>query len=254
MDIKNKEDLKDYLNRLKIEYGFQCDEEKKADGCQRLANYYENVERNDKKAAEIMKKNCDELDYPHSCYTFANRLMNGKGVDIDISTALQYHEKACGHNFPQSCHSAALLHQVGYKDYSEKNEAKAIDLYRKACQLEVPDSCFRLFGMYFKKANHLRKNEELKKQMESVNVISENETSHQLDREALTAAKTGCHLGNIYCCINAAKMLREGRGTTNGEKEKGNAEKFTKLAKEIKEQVIDTKPNMVFGELHKDLL
>lgn len=79
--FKTSEEAKAYLDRLFIEYSFQCYSEKRADGCYRLANYHENITGRFDTAAELHKRNCDESNYPRSCYLYGVAKIMGRGIN-----------------------------------------------------------------------------------------------------------------------------------------------------------------------------
>jgi hypothetical protein len=79
LDMRNPEEVKDYLENLYVEYSFQCFKEKQPDGCHRLANFLENIRSEYKNATELYKKNCDEYKYPRSCLTYSKNKSLGRG-------------------------------------------------------------------------------------------------------------------------------------------------------------------------------
>jgi hypothetical protein len=85
-DLKNPEEVKDYLDNLFVEYSYQCLNEKLPDGCHRLANFLENIKSKYKEATEIYKKNCDEYKYARSCSVYAKNKSLGRGFFIHIFT------------------------------------------------------------------------------------------------------------------------------------------------------------------------
>ena len=78
-DLKNPDEVKEYLDGLFVEYSYQCVNEKLPEGCHRLANYLENIRAEYRQATELYKKNCDEYQFPRSCATYAKNKTLGRG-------------------------------------------------------------------------------------------------------------------------------------------------------------------------------
>ncbi len=90
-DLRNPEEVKDYLDGLYVEYSYQCMSEKRPDGCHRLANFLENIRRDYKSATDLYKKNCDESKYARSCFTYSKNVSLGRGLDINLQLFLDSH-------------------------------------------------------------------------------------------------------------------------------------------------------------------
>lgn len=91
-DLKNEEDVKEYLKNLHIEYKFGCYSEKKPEGkwknkiylsitsrlndrfavCHLLGDFHEAVKGEMENAAATYKANCDEYNYGKSCAKYGD--------------------------------------------------------------------------------------------------------------------------------------------------------------------------------------
>ncbi len=157
-----------------------CDYEV-GDGCSKLGEMYaegKGVEKNDSKAREYYgkakeyyKKACD-LNGANGCYSLGLIYEGGKGVKRDYIKAKEYYEKACNLNDDTGCFALGLMYETGtgvkrdyarareyFKDldaafYSilgmiyeqgedgiEKNDTKAREYYKKACDLGDDIGC-----------------------------------------------------------------------------------------------------------------
>ncbi|XP_029156360.1 uncharacterized protein LOC114929112 [Nylanderia fulva] len=144
-DLKNEEDVKEFLKNIHIEYQFGCYSEKKPDVCHLLGDYYEAVKTEMEKAAAIYKTTCDQYNYGRSCAKYGDFKAVGKGCKRDIPTAYKYMSKGCELNDEYGCLHAGVLgtskNNVGEKDRSTqihtgvKQLQKACDMYNseKAC-------------------------------------------------------------------------------------------------------------------------
>ena len=148
-----------------------------ADACMELAGKFlkgeDGAAKDDKKAAELMQKACD-LGKASGCEFYGKMLRDGRGVAKDEAKALQLLTKACDSGAPGACTSVGLaamknsdnatgvakltkacdgqdglgcaalgalyLHGNGV----EKNEAKAKELFKKACSLKEQMACDKL--------------------------------------------------------------------------------------------------------------
>ncbi|XP_028047691.1 LOW QUALITY PROTEIN: uncharacterized protein LOC105834862 [Monomorium pharaonis] len=147
-DLKNEEDVKEYLKNLHIEYQYGCYSEKKPEVCHLLGDFYEAVKLDMEKAASIYKTTCDQYNYARSCTKFGDFKAIGKGCKKDIPTAYEYMSKGCEFNDKDGCLHAGVLatskHEVGEKDRATQIHAGAKYL-RKACDMYNSDkACFYL--------------------------------------------------------------------------------------------------------------
>merc|ERR1711893_545988 len=95
-DLKDEKQTEEYLNTLLTEYQFQCLSEKRADGCQRLGDFYEGFKKDFVKARKVFEPNCNERKDPKSCYRSGIYYFTGKGgAPVDYAKAYDYFTKAC---------------------------------------------------------------------------------------------------------------------------------------------------------------
>jgi cytochrome c oxidase assembly factor 7 len=96
VDFQDEAAVKDYLDRLGIEYRFQCFHEERPDGCHRLGDWLEFAKKDWAKAGRIFKSNCDLYEYGHSCFKYGNYLFLGRGMkEKDKTKATEYYKKGC---------------------------------------------------------------------------------------------------------------------------------------------------------------
>lgn len=96
LDLQNESDVKDYIERLGIEYRFGCYSEKKPEGekiqnfvifsainfvsvCHLLGDYLESIKKDFEKASKVYRSNCDDYGYGKSCLKFGHYSFLGKG-------------------------------------------------------------------------------------------------------------------------------------------------------------------------------
>ena len=115
VDLKSEEDVKEYLERLGIEYRFGCYYEKDGKGnfqliyphstialfilysstinknpyfsfqaCDLLGNFMEQINQDYHKAFKIYQTACDEYKFGHSCQRVGSYLFAGKSVERDV--------------------------------------------------------------------------------------------------------------------------------------------------------------------------
>ncbi|XP_011874174.1 PREDICTED: uncharacterized protein LOC105565520 [Vollenhovia emeryi] len=147
-DLKNEEDVKEYLKNLHIEYQFGCHSEKKPQVCHLLGDYYEAVNSEPEKAASLYKMNCDRYNYGRSCAKFGDFKVTGKGCKKDIPTAYKYMSKGCELDDEYGCLHAGVL-ATSKNDVGEKDRATQVQVgaryLRKACDMfNSPKACFYL--------------------------------------------------------------------------------------------------------------
>ncbi|CAB3367196.1 Hypothetical predicted protein [Cloeon dipterum] len=201
VDMKKEEDVKEFVEKLGIEYRFGCYSEKKADVCHLLGDYLEAIKKDESKARKVYETNCKDRDFGRSCHksgTYAFKASDPNG-------ALAFFEKACGLGVSESCLNAGLMH-VNDKAKETARE-KGLDYLSRGCNGDNSHACFYLSGMHLHERNM---------------------------PEARKYSERACNLGNMYACANLSQMYRKGDG---GEKSDEKAELYKKRALELQEQV-----------------
>ncbi|KAH7637248.1 hypothetical protein HUG17_7454 [Dermatophagoides farinae] len=167
--LKEKEEIKEFLKNLGIEYRFSCYSEKNPQGCQLLADYLSQVDNDDEKANKVLKENCDERNYGRSCSTYGMNLLNGragfepsirKHISPEHEKGLRYLERGCNMESTaqlfesiESCHAAAFMYASGVKDVFARDDEKAIEYGTKACNSGNMNSC-KLLSIVYKRMNN----------------------------------------------------------------------------------------------------
>ncbi|XP_033219701.1 cytochrome c oxidase assembly factor 7 homolog [Belonocnema kinseyi] len=216
-DLKNEDDVKEYLKNLHTEYSFGCFSEKNPEVCHLLGEYYEAIKRDFKKSAEIHKNNCDNFDYGRSCTKYGRLSVIGEGCKKDAKTAFEYMRKGCELKDGAGCLYAGLLacskDDVGRPD-KKLLVNEGVAMMDKACsELNEPRACFYLSTIYLGGiSGYFEKNL----------------------RKAYKLSLKCCENGNPYACANIAQMHARGEGV---EKNKELADTFRKRAVELENEM-----------------
>lgn len=88
---------------------------------------------------KICRDQCDSNASTRSCYRLGWFYETGQEVSENMSTALQYYEKACNQDFAVACRALGQIYWEG--EEVKRNARKAIEYYRKACTLGIPEAC-----------------------------------------------------------------------------------------------------------------
>lgn len=86
IDLKNEDEVQEYLERLGIEYRFGCYYEKDGKACDLLGSYMDQINRDYHKALKIFQTACDDYKYGHSCQRVGSYYFAGKTVPRDVVT------------------------------------------------------------------------------------------------------------------------------------------------------------------------
>ncbi|OQR68846.1 hypothetical protein BIW11_01944 [Tropilaelaps mercedesae] len=214
-NMKDEEEVKEFLENLGIEYRFSCFKERKATGCHLLGDYMESIKRDYVKAAKVYKENCDERHYGHSCFKYATYCSLGRGTPEDKAKSFEYAMKACEANYADGCFlaGASLTDENSEKTkVSESDMIRGVDLLKRACELGSHHGC------HFASARYIEGSGPITKDM----------------KQAFELAIKACDLGNIYACSNVALMYRKGLGVAKDEAK----------AKFYREKVLDYQEQM----------
>lgn len=87
------------------------------------------------KANQYLSRACN-AGYYESCPNLAYLYYLGLGVPKDISTAVRYYTLACNHNEYLSCYYLAIINRTDFN-----NLKKAVELYKKSCDLKHQKAC-----------------------------------------------------------------------------------------------------------------
>lgn len=231
-DLRSPEDVKDYLDGLFVEYSYQCMSEKRPDGCHRLANYMENIQKDYKGATDLYKKNCDGYKYPRSCLTYAKNKSLGRGGPKDLLEACKYSFIACDLGMVEGCLNAGVCLSEGVGGLPI-NLMDAVPFLNKACDEGNSVGCMKLFNLYI------------------------NEKSRKMDvgmgRDPVKAyeyARRACDLNDIMGCLNAARQCNIGDGIPKNQKLTNEyREKADVLKKDM--DSMREQQKIQFGEQHK---
>lgn len=219
-DLADEDQAKEYLEKLGIEYRFQCFHEKLPDGCHRLADFLEAFKKDLTKARTVYQSNCDEGKYGHSCFKFGNYNLLGKAGEKDMETAIEYYKKGCDYKYGPSCHNMGLmLHggKTGKKDFLEAEK-----YFLKGCEEKDKKSCNMLSAYY------ITGKEGIEKDMQ----------------KAFKYGLMACEMGHMYSCANVSQMYRKGEGV---DKNPELAEKFKERAKELFKNETQSQRTITFG-------
>ena len=118
--------MKEYLDRIGVEYRFQCYHEKRPDGCHRLADYLESFKSDWSRARSVYNMNCQENKYGPSCFKFGNYNLVGKAVAADFAEAYKSFLAGCDYGYGASCHNAGLMHHEA-KIGEKRDFVKAVE-------------------------------------------------------------------------------------------------------------------------------
>lgn len=150
--LQNESEVKEYLEKLAIEYRFGCYSEKKPEGwqilqkkktlynlsvllfkvCHLLGDYLEGIKKDFEKASKVYKSNCNDYDYAKSCYKIGAYNFLGKGQRNskgDLKEAYHYFQKGCNLDDAESClHAGLILMSKVITKEVERNVPKVINM------------------------------------------------------------------------------------------------------------------------------
>lgn len=246
VDLKNEDDVKDYLERLGIEYRFGCYHEKNPKACHLLGDYMESINKDFNKALKIYQTNCNEYLHGHSCHKAGGYYFAGRGCHRDVDTAYDYWRKGCDLHatvpHAKACLNAGLLDALepgtkiggvaGHRDEmverkrSHPDPKKALELFKKACDNEKPEAeaCHRYASML---------------------LIGFEGAIDRSATKALPYAAKACDLGIPEACVNTSIMYKKGDGVDKNERQ---AKIYATVAKDIIEQMQEERQRTRFQE------
>jgi len=219
VDLKDSEEVADYIENLGIEYRFGCYHEKDPKACHLLGDYLESIKKDFTKSLKIYTSNCDDYGYGHSCHKVAGYKYFGKSCTKDADQAYDYFKKGCDHDYYSSCLSAGLLDAAkeSDKDYSRSvppNATNSLNFYKKACdEGNLAEACHRYSAFFIRGMKNV-----CQKNME----------------EAFKYSLKACELGNMGGCVNVSVMYSKGDGV---EKNPVAAKEYGEIAREMMNQL-----------------
>ncbi|KAH8245561.1 hypothetical protein KR032_012058 [Drosophila birchii] len=263
-DLKKESDVKEYVEKLGMEYRFGCYMEKKPEACHLLGDYLEGIKKDFEKASKVYKSTCDDYGYAKSCYKYGNYSFLGKGKSGskgEPRVAYQYYEKGCQLNDPDAClHSGLLLFSSSMPKEIDRDVMKGLEFLNKSCDMNNATACFYLSGMHI--AGVQKKLDPAVAAAASASTSASTPSSGTAPPSAAAAATTAastktplkdsdyvvlkdmkkaflfarkaCELRNMYACANLSQMYARGDGIEKNEKE---AERYKKLAIEMHDEV-----------------
>lgn len=263
-DLQSESDVKEYIEKLGIEYRFGCYSEKKPDGekfkcdvkfilisvlvCHLLGDYLESIKKDFDKASKVYRSNCDDYGYGRSCLKFGNYSILGKGKASvnekgDPKQAYKYYERGCELKDGDCClHSGLLMVSKTMTASIERDVIKGFELLTKSCTLDNATACFYLSGMHI--SGVLKKENTNKKPSLSANDPSEFIVQKDM-KKAFDFAARACELNNMFACANLSQMYSRGDGT---EKNETKAEQFKKKAMEMQEEARKQQTELKFQQ------
>lgn len=250
LDLQKEEDVKDYLEKLGVEYRFGCFSEKKPEVCHLLGDFLESIKKDFEKAAKVYKSNCDDYGYGRSCFKYGNFSFIGKGKSGtagDPLLAYNYYEKGCNLNDADSClHSGLILVSRSMPKEIKTDVPKGFKLLTKSCEMNNATACFYLSGMFI---SGVQLNSEISHPpttaSSSVPAKSKEFLVEKDMKKAFQFAYKACELKNMYACANLSQMYARGDGT---EKNEEKAEKFKKQALEMQDEIKKQQPTLGFQQ------
>jgi len=230
VDLKDHEEVKDYIENLGIEYRFGCYQEKSPKSCHLLADFWEGVKKDYSKAYKTYETNCIDYKHGHSCHKAGGYRYFGKGCTKNGDLAFDFYNRGCDLGYHSSCLSAGLLDLAnpkseGYTRTTAPNPKNGLRLLKKACdEGGIAEACYRYGASFIRgESNYCVKDMD----------------------EAFKYCLKGCELGSLGGCTNIAIMYRKGDGC---EKNEELANQYGEVVKEMMEQLKETQESWKSGQ------
>nr|CAD7405469.1 unnamed protein product [Timema poppensis] len=195
--------------------------------CHLLGDYLESIKRDFEKAGKMYKTNCDELNFPRSCYKFGNYLVLGKGRQEESHIgAFDYFKKGCDLGDADACLNAGLMKVSSSPAVKmDKDHAQGLALLEKGCEKDHAFCCYYISGIF-------------------ISGIKDTPIQKDMDK-AFKYSTKACELGSIHACANLSQMYSRGDGTP---KNPELAERFKKKAIEMQDGLLKPSPTLTFQE------
>ncbi|KAA0183365.1 hypothetical protein HAZT_HAZT001829 [Hyalella azteca] len=139
-DFQKEEDVKEFLEKLGVEYRFSCFSEKRPDSCHLLGEYFETIKTDYEKAMKVFKNNCDEYKFARSCnqkYVKAILFHRQNGMEMLL--------RGCDLNNQHACYYASAVYITGREEYNIPSDMeKAFKYADRGCELGSIHACGNL--------------------------------------------------------------------------------------------------------------
>jgi len=248
LDLQSESDVKDYIEKLGIEYRFGCYSEKRPEVCHLLGDYLESIKKDFEKASKVYRSNCDDYGYGKSCLKFGHYSFLGKGKASandkgDPKQAYKYYERGCDLKDPDCClHSGLIMVSKSMTSSVERDVMKGFESLTKSCKMDNGTACFYLSGMHI--SGVLKQEKSNNTTTASPPVPSDFIVPKDM-KKAFEFAARACELNNMYACANLSQMYRNGDGTEKNEKK---AELFKNKALAMQEDLKKEKAELKFQQ------
>ncbi|CAL7938714.1 unnamed protein product [Xylocopa violacea] len=225
-DLKDPNEIEEYIKNLHIEYQFGCLSEKKPEVCHLLGDYKEAIIQHYKDAINVYKKNCDQYNYGRSCTKYGDYRVKGKHCEKDLTEAFKYLQKGCENGDANGCLRAGVLAVSEEKPEPDRKSQVllGLKLLKKACDSKEEKACFYLSGIY----------------LSGIEEIVEKNL-----KEAYVLSLKSCELGNPFACSNVSVMHKKGDGVQQNQE---LAQSFRKRADELFKDMKDFKQQIKFHQ------
>ncbi|KAL3077105.1 hypothetical protein niasHS_013094 [Heterodera schachtii] len=217
------EEREEYVKNIGIEYRFGCYEEKRADSCQYLGEYFEAVQTDFKSAFDTFRQNCVQRKFPRSCFKYGQYLAAGRECEASFKKAIEPLRLSCDAGIAKGCRVLALILWNGESD-RPPDSAQAEQFMKRAAELGDYEASWTLSTWYLgdtikyqreKSAPYGHKMGELSRDMQ----------------KALMYGLKACDEGDLFqSCVNVSLMYRNGEGIPKDEKK---AKQYQERAKEL---------------------
>ncbi|OAF63833.1 Beta-lactamase hcp-like protein [Intoshia linei] len=209
-DLKKEQDVQLYLKNMEIEYGYQCYEDCKPEGCMRLGTFYMSMLKNYKHAIKAWKKGCYELKNDHSCDSLAKLLVRGIGfTKRQPSEALKLFSRSCDNNFTKSCLSAASLYKI-------KKDWVNYEIYlNKGCKSDL-NACMELSAFIFQNFQNINLKNIIEINLNKPSVQTDSTIENVILNDAdelnfkkfLNACDVSCKTGSFKSCQSLSNLYK----------------------------------------------
>jgi len=198
-NLEDKEEVKEYIRNLGIEYRFGCFSEKQPESCQLLGEFLETIEGNHEAAAKVYKANCDDHSVAKSCHRYGHLAVKGRGIPANLDEGIDYHARACSLGERRACSAGGAaaaersvnkeLPDAARLDYGKR----ALELLGLGCSQGDGFACFYLSGAHL--------------QGTRVGGVARDMA------QAFSYSQQACDLGHPVACANLSQMYARGDGT-----------------------------------------
>jgi TPR repeat protein len=111
-----------------------------------LSEGRDGVPRDDPRAVQYFERACDKNE-PMACGNLGNMYSRGDGVAKDEKRANALYDRSCKAGSDRSCGRLGLAYVEGAAGFP-RDPQRGVELMRKACDKDVPDTCAQLAELY----------------------------------------------------------------------------------------------------------